>query len=238
MRYKSHLKKHLAIILFLSIALHSYGQVSKVQNDPGYDYKWIHFGFMVGFNTMDFGFTRPGGTLDSILFADVSRPKPGFQVSIVSDLRMGEYLSLRFLPGITFGAREFSFYDSAGLASQQTVESNFLDFPLLVKYKSHRVNNYRPYVIGGVNLRYDMAARKDYEENGPFIRLNQMDFYVELGFGIDFFLQYFKFSPELKVSAGFRDVLVHDPAGGGNDIYANSINRLNSYVVMLCFYFE
>ncbi|MEE9462267.1 MAG: outer membrane beta-barrel protein, partial [Bacteroidales bacterium] len=124
------------------------------------------------------------------------------------------------------------------LISKQTVESNFLDFPLLLKYKSRRVNNYRPYLIGGLNMRYDMAARKDYDSDGPYVRLTPMDFYAEFGFGIDFFLQYFKFSPELKVSVGFRDVLVHDPAGGGNSKYAKSINKLNSYVVMLCFYFE
>ncbi len=218
------------------------GQVKRVQNDPGYDYKWIHFGFMVGLNTMDFGFKRPELGPADILFADVSQPNPGFQVSIVSDLRLGNRLSLRFLPGITFGSRSISFYGVSGdrdsLVSEQTVESNFLDFPLLLKYKSRRVNNYRPYLVGGVSMRYDMAARKAYDGDGPYVRLVPMDFYAEFGFGIDFFLQYFKFSPELKVSVGFRDVLVHDPAGGGNSKYANSINKLNSYVVMLCFYFE
>jgi hypothetical protein len=225
------------------MALQVTGQVKRVQNDPGYDYKWIHFGFMVGLNTMDFGFKRPVQIEDSILFADVSKPNPGFQVSIVSDLRLGDRLSLRFLPGITFGSRTMYFYDGYGdttsnLISEQTVESNFLDFPLLLKYKSKRVNNYRPYLIGGISARYDMAARKDYDEDGPWIRLTPLDFYAEFGFGIDFFLQYFKFSPELKVSVGYRDVLVHDPAGGANYKYANSINKLNSYVIMLCFYFE
>lgn len=232
------MKKLLPIFILLSIVLDSGAQVPKPQNKPGYDYKWIHFGFMVGLNTMDFGFERPGSGFDSLYFADVSSPNPGFQVSIVSDLRMGDRLSLRFLPGITFGSREFSFYDEDGLVSRQTVESNFLDFPLLVKYKSFRVNNYRPYLIGGFNFRYDMAARKDYEEDGPYVRLHKPDLYLELGFGIDFFLQYFKFSPELKVSAGFRDILVHDPAGGMASRYVNSIDRLNSYLVMLCFYFE
>lgn len=240
------MKKHLIIFILLIPALQSQGQVAKAQNDPGYDYKWIHFGFMVGVNTMDFGFKRPDLGPDSIYFADVSKPIPGFQVSIVSDLRMGDRLSLRFLPGITFGARDISFYsDSAYMVGEpQNIESNFLDFPLLVKYKASRVNNYRPYLIGGINMRYDMAARKDYEENGPWVRLKPMDFFVEFGFGIDFFLQYFKFSPELKVSAGFRDVLVHDPAGGmnsrgdPNSSFVYSIDRLKSYMVMLCFYFE
>ena len=217
----------------------NYPLICHIKLEPRDDYKLIHFGFGFGFNTMDFGFTRPDIRFDSIYFADVSKPSPGFQVSIVSDLRMGDRLSLRFLPGITFGARDISFYsDPDSLVGQpQTIESNFLDFPLLVKYKASRVNNYRPYLIGGINMRYDMAARTDYEEGGPWVRLKPMDFFVEFGFGIDFFLQYFKFSPELKVSAGFRDVLVHDPAGVLGH-YANSIDRLNSYLVMLCFYFE
>ena len=228
------MKKHLVIIVLLSLALHAAGQVAKVQNKPGYDYKWIHFGFMVGLNTMDFAFDRPAvSDIDPWYFADMSKPSPGFQVSIVSDLRMGDRLSLRFLPGITFGSRELYFYDNEGLARTLKVESNFLDFPLLVKYKSWRVNNYRPYLIGGIDVRYDMAARKAYEAGGAFVRLKPLDFYLELGFGIDYFLQYFKFSPELKVSAGFRDVKIHEP-----DRYGNSISRLNSYVVMLCFYFE
>ncbi len=226
---------YLAIILLLAISLSSFGQVAKVQNHPNYDYKMIHFGFMVGLNTMDFGITRPAQSGDSLLFADVSSPKPGFQVSIVSDLRLNDHFTLRFLPGITFGAREISFYDTVGLNAQWTLESNFLDFPLLIKYKSKRVNNYRPYLIGGLNFRYDMAARRELESGAAQIRLRKPDFYFEIGFGIDLFLQYFKFSPELKVSAGFRDVFAHDPGGAK---YSSSIERLQSYVVMLCFHFE
>ena len=236
------MKRIPAIFILLSFAAVVAGQVNKVRNDPGYDYKWIHFGFMVGLNTMDFGFDRPDLTPDHVLFADVSKPNPGFQVSIVSDLRMGDNFSLRFLPGITFGSRSLSYYDDEGfLISNQTLESNFLDFPLLLKYKSERVNNYRPYLVGGLNTRYDMAARKDYDsDSGIHLRLIPMDFYLEAGFGIDFFLQYFKFSPELKVSAGFRDVLVHEPNGPvtGNGKYVISIDRLRSFLVMLCFYFE
>ncbi len=233
------MKKYLAIIILLFLSFYLTGQVAKVQNKPGYDYKWIHFGFMVGLNTMDFAFERPSIPGETVYYADVSNTSPGFQVSIVSDLRMGDRFSLRFLPGITFGSRDFSFYEidsnfNFQFAKSLCIESNFLDFPLLLKYKSWRVNNYRPYLIGGVAVRYDMAAsRRGYDAYDSFIRLVPMDFYLEFGFGIDFFLQYFKFSPELKISSGFRNVIKDD-----NDIYGNSIERLNSYVIMLCFFFE
>jgi hypothetical protein len=118
------------------------------------------------------------------------------------------------------------------------IESNFLDFPLVVKYKSKRVNNYAPYMIAGANIRYDLAARKDYEEDSNiYVRLKPFDVYFEIGFGVDMYLQYFKFSPELKLSTGLRNVLVSEPAAGFPQ-YVRSIDRLNSYIVMLCFHFE
>jgi hypothetical protein len=235
------LKNISILIIFLFILNPLFGQVKKVQNDPGYDYKRLHFGFTVGLNTMDFGIRRPDLT-DTIplklFFADVSRISPGFQVSIVSDLRLADYFSLRFLPGITFGQRTLYFYKDSLFARKMLLESNFLDFPLLVKYKSKRVNNYAPYILAGGNIRYDLAARKDYEEDSNiYVRLKPFDVYFEIGFGIDIYLQYFKFSPELKLSTGIRNVLVSEPAAGFPQ-YVRSIDRLNSYVVMLCFHFE
>jgi len=229
------LKKILVIILVVFSLSTVNGQKKKVQNDPGYDFKLIHFGFTVGLNTMDFGIRRPE---NPTLFADATRISPGFQVSIVSDLRLANYLSLRFLPGITFGQRTMYFYKDTIFDRKMQIESNFLDFPLLVKYKAKRVNNYSPYFIAGGTIRHDLAARKEYEvDSNIYLRLKRFDVYFEIGFGIDYYLQYFKFSTELKLSAGLRNVLVDDPAAGMPQ-YVNSIDRLNSYLVMLSFHFE
>jgi hypothetical protein len=230
------LKNISILIAFLFILNPLFSQVKKAQNDPKYDYKRIHFGFTVGLNTMDFGIRRPDLT-DTIplklFFADVSRISPGFQVSIVSDLRLVDYFSLRFLPGITFGQRKLYFYrNDTTLERKVELESSFLDFPLVVKYKSKRVNNYAPYFIGGFNVRYDLATRK---EANKYIELNPFDIYFEIGFGIDYYLKYFKFSTELKLSTGLRNVL---DTGAGDLQYYGSIDRLNSYLVMLCFHFE
>ncbi|MBN1949938.1 MAG: PorT family protein [Bacteroidales bacterium] len=248
-------------LLFSGILAMGLAQVKKPQNDPTYDYKWLHFGFTVGLNTMDFSFMRPAYP---ILFADVSRITPGFQVSIVSELRLADYWSLRFLPGITFGQRTVSFYRTSipyfGLMSyneldrKMEVESNYIDFPLLIKYKSSRVNNYRPYLIGGMTVRYDMASRNDYEEDSEvYIRLKKLDLCYELGLGLDNYLRYFKFSTELKISVGLRDMLVHQPVIEVTEntnsaivnpyvntlnSYVNSIDKLHSIVVLLCFHFE
>lgn len=204
---------------------------------PGYDYKLLHFGFTVGIHTQDMAIVRTEG---SELFADVSDPGFGFQVTIVSDLRLTEKMNLRFLPGIALGEKPLSFYDvqSGDLVESGVIESNFLEFPLLLKYRSKRLNNVRPYLIGGVNYRYDLAARKESDENDRiYVKLQPGDIYLEAGFGIDFYSQYFKFAPELKVGMGLRNLLVNEVADG-QARFVSSIDNLRSFVVMLNFHFE
>lgn len=204
---------------------------------PGYDYKTLHFGFTVGFHSQDLSLVR---VEDTDLFADVSDPGLGFQVTIVSDLRLAENWNLRFLPGIALGEKKISFYDlqTKELIEDGTIESNYLDFPLLLKYRSKRINNVRPYLIGGLNYRYDLAARKESDENDRiYVKLKPSDLYLEGGFGLDFYSQYFKFSPEIKVGMGLRNILIKD-LEAGETRFVKSIDHLRSFVVMLNFHFE
>ena len=224
-------------------------QEAKVKYNPEYDEKPIHFGFSLGINTMDFGFKRNvTGRGPDTLYGDVSSLVPGFQVNIISDYRLGEYFNLRFLPGIAFGQRNIYFYvrNPNNLNSQinansvhtEKLESSFLDFPLSVKYKAKRLNNYRPYLLGGINIRYDLAAKSKYDEQSEnYIILKPINYYCEMGFGIDYYLPYFKFSTEVKLSVGLNDVLNHTPPPG-NDEYVNAIKKLTSQVFMLSFHFE
>lgn len=228
-------KSILVIALFIPLVLSA--QVKRPRNLPAYDYKKLHFGFTVGLNTMDLGIKR---SMSNGLIADETMVEPGFQVSIVSDLRLTDNLNLRFLPGISFGQRRLSFFNASDstLDEEMKIESSYLDFPLLLKYRAKRLNNVRPYLIGGLNYRYDMAAKKGFDENtNVYVRLKPSDVYFEFGFGIDYYLTYFKFSTELKLGVGMLNILVNEPALGHSQ-YVEAIDRLNSYIVALCFHFE
>jgi hypothetical protein len=121
---------------------------------------------------------------------------------------------------------------------RQRLESSFLEFPFLLKFKGERLNNVRPYLIGGINYRYDLAGKKEYDDEKPiYLRLKRSDLYYEIGAGLDFYLPYFKLSVELKMSQGTRDVLVHEPAPGYPQ-YANAIERMQSQIWILAFHFE
>lgn len=244
------MRKSILIIPLLLLTLGTFGQEERPRNLTAFDLKRIHFGFTVGVNAMDIGLIRNYAAED-FLYADLSHLLPGFQVSIVSDLRLNKNWNVRFLPGISFGSREIVFYEyNNGVVGEVAQISNvdnpvplgpaFLDFPLHFKYRSDRVNNYRPYLVGGLNFRYDMSAKRPgiYDsESEEYVKFKRGDLYLEFGFGIDSYLRYFKFSPEIKLAIGLMNMI--DPNGRtGHPEFANSIESVRSYIIMLNFHFE
>ena len=232
--------KRILILLILLIPVMATAQKAKPKNDSNYDERLLHFGFSMGLNTMDFNAKmNPSDTNNWT--AEVVSLKPGINIQIVMDYRPTTYLDVRFLPGVSFGQRNLNFYDEDGVLvnDEQQLESSFLEFPLLIKGKGMRLNNSRPYLIGGINFRYDLAAKKEYDEDSDvYIRLRKADFYYEVGAGIDFYLPYFKLTIEAKMSNGLRDVLVHDEPHPYYPQYVNSIESLKSQMWVLSFHFE
>lgn len=133
------------LVFLMPVALAA--QKAKPRNDSNYDDRLLHFGFSMGINTMDFNVKMLPG---SELTAEVISLKPGINIQIVTDYRPSTYLDIRFLPGVSFGQRTINFYDlSATRVYESQIESSFLEFPLLLKAKGMRMNNSRPYLIGG-----------------------------------------------------------------------------------------
>jgi hypothetical protein len=159
-------KKRIPVImltaLLLFVNLNVSGQKQRVKNESWYDDKYMHFGFTLGFNAMDFDITPASNSLD--LLPEVSLLNPGINIQIVVNARLADHFDLRFLPGVSFGQRTIRFYNNDGTLYQperlQRLESSFLEFPLLLKFKGDRLNNVRPYMIGGLNFRYDLAGKR------------------------------------------------------------------------------
>jgi hypothetical protein len=241
-----NLKKIIITILLIGAsALFTWAQKEGVKNNPEYDDKPVHFGYTLGINVMDFSFGRYylQNPAKDTLYADLTRLNLGFHVGMIADFRLGEYFNFRVLPSYNFGQRDLQFFvdkGKEGMQLQKTfkIESSMIDLPMQIKYKAKRINNYRPYMIVGTSLRYDIAAKKKYKiDEGEYILLRRFDIYGEIGFGIDFYLPYFKFSTELKLALGIRDVLNHNPPEVYPQ-YVNALRKLNSQLLMLSFHFE
>lgn len=228
------------LLIFFLIPVTLSGQKEKPMNRSWYDEKLLHFGFSLGFNTMDFNITPSQENLEAdSLYPEVTRLNPGINIQIVTDLHPSKYIDIRFLPGVSFGQRNVRYYKNQVLYNQQQrLESSFMEFPLLLKYKGDRLNNVRPYVVTGLNFRYDLAGKKEFDEDRPvYIRVKRPDLYFEAGAGLDFYLMYFKLSVELKMSNGIRNIIVDDAAPGHHE-FRNAIDKMRSQIWVLAFHFE
>lgn len=226
------------------------------QNLGHYDYKPYHFGFSLGFNQMSFAL-KPVESLyalnlengESLTYGTLQtvRPEPdlGFHIGIVSNLKLSPMLDLRFVPTLAFGDRNIVYeYQKPGSGDKgigtvrQKFEATTIDFPLHLKFKSVRIYNSRAYVLGGVKFTTDLSSNQ-YKDEGDegviFARSGKNDFHYELGVGLDHYFSYFKFSTEIKASFGMRN-LIHP--GEADPMFYNSIDRLNSKVIMVSFLFE
>lgn len=248
------------LVLIFLVALFPidlYAQGHRVENMPTYDYSKYHFGFILAVNQMLFTI-RPVEKLNQTYFnstqaSDInadsamiysieSEPTFGFTVGIVSNLRLGNYFDLRFVPSLAFGERNLdyrfkSFSDTsvAIIEVRKNTPSTFVEFPFTLKYKSKRVNNYRGYLLGGFSYRFDLSsqAKKKKDSGLVQVKLNRNDVYLNLGMGFDFYFEWFKFGTELTMSYGLFDVLKRE-----NNIYTDGIERLSSKVFQLTFTFE
>ena len=225
----------------------------------------FHFGFVLGVN-QSFATIRPIADLrthnfDSTFLPDIlplpdsakvlginSSPIPGFVISIVGNMQMGKHFELQFVPSLSFGDRTINYnletYTSyAGGDTTQRftvtkkVPSTYINFPLEIKYKSVRYNNFRPYLLAGVQYSLDLAsqAKKREQKNKAekVVKYNQNDGYVEAGVGFDFYNEWFKFGLEIKMMYGLMDVLKRE-----NNIYTESIDKVSSKIFQVSFTFE
>jgi hypothetical protein len=241
-------------ILILSGLLLAYAaQAQLAMNRPYVDDKLFHFGFQLGLNFASFGVTDSelpiyneisGET--EIYHARVSSVMPGFHVGFVSDVRLCRYLNLRFCPGLQFSSRTISYKTESGnpvvgtpgkTGATVDVLSIPVYLPLYLKWSAAREGNYRPYVIAGGGASFNVSRDRDKP-----VLLNLMDYFCEVGFGVDLYFQWFKFCPEITYRIGFANQLC--PADQRMELppqdafYTNALSRLTNHCVCLTFNFE
>ncbi|MBS1582976.1 MAG: outer membrane beta-barrel protein [Bacteroidetes bacterium] len=213
----------------------------KTENLPNFDLRRFHFGFLLSYNTSDFFMKlKPQAPFtDSVLVIDHVK-QPGFNLGIVASLNMTKNLSLRFLPTLSFQDRilAYQFRKSDGKIARfdKPVESTYLEFPLLLKMRSDRINNFAVYVIAGGKFSMDMASKKDVNndiDEDIVVKLQRNDYSAEVGGGVDMFLPYFKFGIELKAGIGIPNMLVDDGTR-----FSTPLQSLRTKVWVLTFTFE
>ncbi|HOR40751.1 MAG TPA: porin family protein [Paludibacteraceae bacterium] len=240
--------KKLSLLLLLSlIVLHTTAQSDRgvVRNLQNVDLEPFHFGFILGLNYSDYTAT-PSNIVDTnqqIWYPASKGLSPGFTVGMLVDLRLFEYLNLRFTPTLGLGQRDLNFSAFSTTTDERignptiiNIKSTTVDLPLLIKYSAERVGNYRPYLLAGAGPTINLARSK-----ADPILVKPFDVQAYIGFGCDMYLEYFKLCPELKFGFGLLDSLERnhpDMQGTSNQKFIDAISRLSSRMLVLTFNFE
>jgi len=213
----------------------------KVENLPNFDLRRFHFGFLLSYNTSDlFVKLDPLSPLRDSLMVLEHQKQPGFNLGIVASFNVNQNFSWRFLPTLSFQERilqyQFRTPDGGSIYFQKPVESTYLEFPILMKLRSDRINNFAVYVIGGGKFCIDMASQRDVNnalDDEVVVKLAKYDYAAEVGGGFDMFLPYFKFGIELKASIGIPNLSIDDDTR-----FSDPIQSLRSKSYVLTFTFE
>jgi len=220
-------------------------KAQQAQNRPYVDDKLFHFGFQLGMNFASFGVTDSQQEINGEIYhVRVSGIFPGFHVGFVTDLRLCQYLNLRFCPGMQFSNRTLSYKTESGHEVRGLNTGANLDIlampvylPLYLKWSAAREGNYRPYVIAGGGASFNVSRDKDKP-----VLMNLTDYFCEIGFGVDLYFNWFKFCPEITYRIGFANQLCpsdqHPNLDDANRFYTDAISRLTSHCVCLTFNFE
>lgn len=240
------LKKYTIIFILLFCASSMFAQKrSKVKsaNLGNFDRRWYHFGMALGYNTSDFFIERNVDfTFSDSLVTLNNVSQPGFNINIVTALHLTRGLSLRFLPGISPKDRtlEYTFLNPLGSQPEvstftKRVESFYVEFPLFLKYRTDRINNFAAYVIAGGKFALDLQSQKQVNnslDQDIVIKTEDREWAAAYGGGFDFFLPYFKFGIELRHEVGINNILIDD--GTRFDAPLRSL-RSRNFVLSLTF---
>jgi opacity protein-like surface antigen len=207
--------KKVIVFIVLCFVLTSQAQFRKsvfskdpIINMENWDKQRVYWGFYLGFNSYDFKFDYLNPNLDIQV-----KSTTGFNVGIVGDLRLNEYFNLRLEPGLYITQRDLQY---EGFTEKKDylreVKSTYIHFPLLLKFCSLRTGNVRPFLVGGFSTTLNLSSNAGVKDDNAqqVFRMKPWTTNYELGFGVDLYLEYFKFSPSIRGVFGLNDELIRD----------------------------
>ena len=241
------MKKLLSILILLSIAFSASASYDRniIQNLPRVDKQRWHFGFILGIGFGDFSAVPNDSFVDkegNKWYATSAGMSPAFNVGMIADLRIVEYLNVRCTPLLSLGQRNLNYTTFSpegkivGEASKVVTQYTAIEVPFYIKYSAKRYGNVRPYIIAGGGPYFNLNL----DPEQPLL-LNAFDVQIAFGIGIDIYTEYFKFCPEIKFGFGLLDQLNQNHPeieGTSFEPYTRAVDKLTSRVLTITFNFE
>jgi len=232
-------------LFFLLVSCLLFGQNINAQfkenpilNLENEDEPLLNWGYFLGFNRYDFQFEYRDFTDDILVDQSL-----GFNVGLIGELRLNQFMDLRLEPGLLYNTRTLNFpgftgEDDIKRNTVRDVKSTYINFPLLLKVSTKRFGNWKPFIIGGGSASLNLGSNEtslDDNSAGTF-RMKKWVYNYELGFGIDFYLEYFKFTPSIRGVFAITDELVRDIEP--NSPWTGNLDAMRTRGIFINFTFE
>lgn len=245
------MKKYRFFVVLFFLVLETLSSQRKIVNQlPTFDKKKYHWGFYLGLNSRDFKVAYKSSDFPNTYVTFEN--EAGFNVGLVGDMRLHKNLNLRLEPGLwsntsTLNFRDQNFIDGTTTTTDfehenAEISSTYFHFPILLKWSTNRLNNIRPYVIGGVayDLNFSSKQRNKNDNRTNVFRMRTHNLMYEVGFGIDIYFPYFKLSPSIRGQFAITNELFYDNIDAANPTspYTDPIDFLGTSAVFLKFAFE
>lgn len=236
-----HRRKIVLLTLSFFLLLSSFGQRAIQLNLPDHDEKKYYFGIILGYNSSHYNITHHPYFLNRDTISVVNSQNSGrIHLGIMANWQLSQHLDLRFYPlNLIFSEKKFGYTqkytsDPSTAYETQNVESIVMSFPLQVRLKSDRINNFRVYTLAGLKYDFDLASNSGARNSDNIVKVNKSDYGLEGGIGFQFFFPYFILSPEIKFSYGLTNVHSRDESLR----YSNVIDKMNSRMILFSLHFE
>jgi hypothetical protein len=231
----------LAFLLAIQMASAQLFTKEKVANNiDNIDQKFLSWGYFLGFNQYDFKFNYNQDLKDILVEKTF-----GFHLGLVGDMRINNYMNLRLEPGVFFTTRNLQ-YDPSYFAGTEfnnsdllrEVKSTYIHIPLLLKFSTKRINNFKPFIVGGISTALNLSSNEDNPDDnsaGEF-RMKKNTYFYEIGFGIDLYLLYFKFTPSMRAIFAINDEIVRD--ADPNSPWTGNVAKMQTRGIFINFTFQ
>jgi hypothetical protein len=90
------------------------------------------------------------------------------------------------------------------------------------------------YILGGVKFDFDLSSNSTSRNADDLVKLRAVDFGLEAGLGLNFYLPFVTVSPEIKFSYGITNL--HQLDRGLK--YSNVLDKLQSRMIVFSIHLE
>ena len=228
-------KKIIAIVVALLFIINAQAQIKGTYNYLDFAQKPYYFGITLSYNSANYRVSHSGDFAlnDSIRLAE-SLNGAGFNLGIVTNLKIGQNFDFRFLPTLSFANRTLAYWTTQNQYVEKPIESVFVELPFHLRYKSEPYQDIRLFVIGGAKYAFDVASNSRSRNTNSIVQVAPSDFALEMGVGMQIFFPYFIFSPEIKISQGLSNTLIYNSELS----FSNVLEKVQSRTFTLSFHFE